>query len=266
MFTFAGRAVRFCALIGFVCSVIACQQGGRSLNDLEDPSADSVSAIDSSMYPAVVKVISPGGRGLCTGTFIGKRVVLTAAHCTLTEGRYTVATSFGTFYTSDVEYLGEGDVESEDDVALLVFDSDVADPSLGQVVPIGNPVQEGEKVRLVGFGCDNIIARSGSGSKRTGTNEVYEVNNFVRLITPLNNAGARGILGPVNRAGSCFGDSGGPMFREVNGGLELVAIAHAGGADQKYRYTISEYVDLSQSQNTNFIHNVSRVYGVSVGM
>lgn len=200
---------------------------------------------------------------MCSGTFISPKAVLTAAHCTLDSGRYTVQSSFGTFTTYNVLNYGPGIVDDPNDIALLIFDRAVADPALGQVYSLGEQTHEGEIVRIVGFGCSDLDTRLGAGIKRTGTNAVNRLTDYVELITPLNtNEGVRGILGPVNRAGSCFGDSGGPMFRTSNGRFEIVGIAHAGGTTSEYM--ISEYADTNRSDNNNFLHSANSAYDLGI--
>src|SRR4051812_19816848 len=100
----------------------ACQRSDVDL--LESPSALSVVATTD--YPAVVKVVLPGGYGVCTGTFVSPRAVLTAAHCVADSGTYTVFASFGRFQTTRVESLGPGTVEDRNDIAFLIFDYDIA--------------------------------------------------------------------------------------------------------------------------------------------
>ena len=100
----------------------------------------------------------------------------------------------------------------------MIFGNSVASRSLGQVYGVGSEVQTGETLRLVGFGCDNIETRDGSGVKRTGTNVVANIDDFVEFVTPEDattgsaSQESQKILGPDNRAGSCFGDSGGPAL------------------------------------------------------
>ena len=180
------RTARFCAFGICTLSLIACQQ--KNLLDLPSPSSEA--AYITSDYPAVVKVVLPGGRGLCTGTFISPRAVLTAAHCTPSSGTYTVYSSFGTFFTSQKVVMGPGVVDDPNDIAILMFSSDVADPDQGQVAVLGGSVSPGQVLRLVGFGCNEYASRGGAGAKRTGTNMVYDVHDYIEFLTPRNTGGS----------------------------------------------------------------------------
>ncbi|MCB0416884.1 MAG: trypsin-like serine protease [Bdellovibrionaceae bacterium] len=254
MFAVRNTLAPLCALL----FLVGC--GARDLSSLPTPSASKVEFTND--YPSVVKVISPGGSGLCTGTFVSARAVLTASHCTQSSGTYTVITSFGTFYTSNRRNYGPGVVNDPRDISVLWFNSDVADENLGQVSKIGYGVREDDIVRLVGFGCGDIETRLGAGFKRTGTNAVYQISDYIELITPLNTGGGQAIIGPVNRAGSCFGDSGGPMFLDFGGELRVVGVTHAGGYDSQYAY--SDYVSLDRGDNRGFISGVNDDYNLGI--
>jgi len=253
------RTSRFGAFILFSISLVACQQ--KSLLDLPSPS--SVAAQETGAYPAVVKVILPGGRGLCSGTFISPRAVLTAAHCTLAAGTYTISGAFGTFTTSGRLNYGAGVVDDPNDISILYFDRDVADRAEGQVADLGSDVRAGEIVRLIGYGCNSLETRRGSGVKRTGTNMVYEVNDYIELLTPRSNGGLRGIIGADNRAGACFGDSGGPAAETRDDGTLVVkGVAHTGGESEDAY--VSDYVNLTRSDNRNFISQANRDHDLGI--
>ena len=254
------RTARFGAFFFITLSLIACQK--RSLLDLPSPSGSA--AYVTNEYPAVVKIGLPGGRGLCTGTFISPRAVLTAAHCTPTSGNYTVSTDWGTFMTSQKVVMGPGVVDDPNDIAILIFSTDVADPEQGQVAAIGGGASPGQVLRLIGFGCNSFETRRGAGLKRTGTNMVYDVNDYITFLTPRNDSGTRrGIIGSDNRAGACFGDSGGPAAaNREDGALVVLGVAHTGGeADDDY---VSDYVSLGRGDNRNFISNANNTYNLGI--
>src|SRR5262249_20656049 len=149
-----GRSALYCAFIVFSLALIGCGKQGYNTDGLPAPSGRL--AIQTHDYPGVVMVILPGGTGLCTGTFISERAVLTAAHCPLEAGEYDVIADWGTFATQTVVKLGPGVVNDPNDIAILIFDTNVASRNLNQVIDIDDQVSTGDTLRLVGFGCTNI--------------------------------------------------------------------------------------------------------------
>lgn len=235
---------------------VACGKTSEvDLDVLESPSNRSL--IVTSDYPAVVMVVMPGGQGICTGTFVSPRTVLTAAHCTLEEGTYTVVSSFGMFRTRVKRNFGPGTLQDPEDLALLVFSSAVANPRKGQVIAVGSQPDLAEKVRLVGFGCNDLETRLGTGVKRTGTNQVAKVGDYLELYTPrvavTAAASTRGLLGSDNRTGTCFGDSGGPLLRWSNGSWGVSAVSHAGGVHGDG--FASAFVNVNRVTNFDFLRN-----------
>lgn len=245
-----------CALIGLSLALISCGKLESGV-DLPAPSA-TLSSVTSG-YEPVVMVVLPGGSGICSGTFISTRAVLTAAHCTQNAGTYTVTGSLGTFSTSTrVNYGGAADVNDTHDISVLIFSTDVV--SASQVYGIESSVSSGDTLRLVGYGCSNLSRRTGAGVKRTGTNVVYSLGSYIEFLTPVTNG--VGILGADNRAGSCFGDSGGPALDESSGSPKVAGVTHAGGY---YGSDIlSQYIDLTKSEHRNFLATVATNYSLTI--
>lgn len=252
--------LRVGALVITALALISC--GKNSNVELPTPSASSVSSTSS--YAPVVMVVAPEGQGLCTGTFISEKAVLTASHCLPRNGVYQVVSSFGTFTTSNKIRLGAGVVNDPNDIGLLMFDTAVASRAAGQVYDLGNSVRAGDELRLVGFGCNNLNTRRGAGVKRTGTNTVAEITEYVEFITPdTSGNSARGIFGPANRAASCFGDSGGPALYEADGEVKVVAVTHAGGSFEGEIF--SQYANVAdRADNRSFLADANTTYDLGI--
>ena len=218
--------------------------------------------VETNAFPSVVRVLGANQSVLCTGTVISTRAVLTAAHCTLEEGTYTVTTSAGDFSTSDRIVFGKGDVHDPNDIAILYFSSDIV-KSEDEVISIGNQVAVGDQLTMVGYGCNDFDTRSGTGTKRSGTNEVTSDLTFLEFYTPPVQPSSRSILGSADAAGSCFGDSGGPVLKaDAQGKSVLVGVAHAAVADKKGQTSYS--VDMTRKDNRDFIAKANQDHHLNI--
>ena len=258
-----GRAVRTALKFIAILFVVGC---GNAVDQATLPTPNGRLSSVTSEFPPVGMVQIPGSGGICTGTIIGPNVVLTAAHCVDDDGEYVYSTSFGNFATSTKVSFGAGDVNDPNDIALLIFDTNIADRAKGQVYRIGNSARTGDTVRLVGYGCNNVVSRTGAGVKRTGTNVIFRLTDWMEFASPIGSgsgSAVRQIGGPQNVAYSCFGDSGGPALSGSGSSMAVVGVTHAGGRSGSYQ--ISEYSDIvNRNDNRNWLAQMSRQYGLDI--
>ena len=259
------------ALVLISLSLISCQ---KSL-DLEEglPQASGIYVSESFGFPGVVMVSLPGG-GICSGTIVSHKAVLTAAHCTKRSGTYLVRGNFldpsgnlgdSQKSTSSFVNFGPGIVEDPNDISFLIFPENTFQQS--DVISIADSSRAGDVATLVGYGCNNIETKRGAGRKRMGTNVIARVNEYIEFFTPVSstssNVRGRGIIGSNNRAGSCFGDSGGPALAIRGEQYELIAVTHAGGVIEST--VVSQYVDISnRSDNRDFIRQVNAQHELGI--
>ena len=173
-------------------------------------------------------VMIVGSRGnLCTGTALARDLVLTAAHCVAPAATYRVITpaiSAGFAIQASAvhprysrKHYETGTVTA--DVALLKL----ATPLPGSVAPVslGGPsnFNPGDHFIIAGFGTTAHKSDLGVGVPRsaglvaTGRPGALQI----RLLDPATRNTSLGL-------GACTGDSGGPAFREVEGGLVIVGV------------------------------------------
>lgn len=180
------------------CSIIGAKiAGGRECKDASGTTSSLIKLNFVDSYSV----------GTCTGTAIGKRAVLTAAHCFVESFNYilveTEKTAQETTHYSLADFRIVGDRHNNvlyNDVAIVFVDRDLGVP----IVPVVNnsTVAEGEEVVIAGFG--EAYEGGTTGDLYAGKALISDVTSNHLFITYKS-----------GQSHPCRGDSGGPMLVKV---------------------------------------------------
>lgn len=172
---------------------------------------------DSKIFPTLIngrqvnrkqwqEVVRIGARS-CTGTFVGRNCVITAAHC----GRHNATSTLevvqndGTLknYRYRMLHHPRWKNQSNWDLAVLALEGEV--DIRPAKVGVDFIFKKNLDVDLLGYGCTRIGGGGGNdGILRFGESKVVGLTSGTDVITSWRPSG--GAL--------CFGDSGGPMFAD----------------------------------------------------
>lgn len=156
-----------------------------------------------------VGTVSPSG---CSATLIGKRTVLTAAHCVTTGERDNFCTENHCMLGTATRHPGYVDDSGHpNDVAVVRLDGDFFAASGFVPTRIASTGPgTGDWIVLVGYGCTVWDTSIGYGIKRWGAAHIDEVDSTLYQFD-----------GSNGEARICGGDSGGPAFRNTTSDCQI---------------------------------------------
>lgn len=214
-------------LLGSVV-LFACQSASEQVGTVADPITHASASTGDLAIVGLVYSLGEKDVINCTGTLVGEREVLTAAHCVTDFSPHSIVVGddlpdgFQIAIHSWEAHPGFDDQTLELDLARLWLAEptaiepidprrarDVAEPTIG------------EAVRMVGFGKGETAAPP---HKRTGQARIASVLPHRFSVEP-------------DPSLSCSGDSGGPAFVERNGEEVFAGVVSNGDWDCEERAT-----------------------------
>lgn len=216
--------------------------GAASMN-LANPQS-IVNGTQTTAYPSV-GICGDASGGFASGTLIGSRWVLTAAHVTeglsATQGRFTVnGQTYSTIRIHNHPQYSPNVFGSDmaNDIALMELDRDVVGVTPSVIARSAPAV--GQLLTIVGFGGGGTGTTGHNGDfgvKRVGTTPVDQVTSTLIHWNFDNNT----------ESNTAPGDSGGPAYATINGAQVIVGVtsggdqANAGIGDHSFDTRVDAY-------------------------
>jgi len=175
----------------------------RNLKLEQDPSVQAEliggTVVTPGKFPGVF--YTRQGSSRCTGTVIGSRVVISAAHC-MSNGGSLELTHAGKTYKGKCTHAPEYRKNSTADWALCLLADEITDPIAESINTDASRVKVGGQIVLMGYGCIKNGGGGGNDGKlRVGTAPITRMPSGTNFDIVTRGASAL-----------CFGDSGGPSF------------------------------------------------------
>ncbi len=158
----------------------------------------------SDMFPEVVRL--QAGKKVCTGTIVGPRAVLSAAHCVTASADDPHFVYNGKTYR--VTYFASPESSKGHDIALAITNEKIKNARFAH---FGNGIKHGMKITMAGFGC----------TKKGGVPGLLHIGSSLVIGMDQDH-----ILSALPGGGVlCEGDSGGPSFANEGNERRLVAVS-----------------------------------------
>ncbi|MFI9816207.1 S1 family peptidase [Saccharothrix variisporea] len=195
------------------------------------------------VYSFMVSLQSTTGSHFCGGSLIKANWVVTAKHCVQGRSASSIRTRIGsTNRTSGGSVASGAQIVTHPsyDIALLRLSTSVSQAPIAVAASSG---AVGTATRIIGWG-QTCAPRGCGGAPIT----LQELNTSI-----VSDSSCQGIYGsyeictnnPNGNSGACYGDSGGPQIKSVNGVWQLIgATSRAGNSSSTCATGPSIYMDV----------------------
>lgn len=198
------------------------------------------------VWPGVVAVF---GGGACTGTLVGPRTVITAAHCGRAQGVMVNTTNYydqsqGTWYpaSSTTEHPSYGSSQYGGyDIEVVTLQNPV-DPSHATPFPMAfdcaaDKVFDGATSWIVGFGQTTETGTGNNSLLHEAQLPIVDADCSEDWLCDPNMVQAGELFAGGDGVDACFGDSGGPLFVRTDAGeYALVGVTSRSGSQATQNY------------------------------
>lgn len=218
-------------LRAFSPSVLAQEAPARAFPE------EIVNGVTTSLPASVALLVMEGDPYLsCSGTLIGCRTILTAAHCvcwSLGPGCEPIQQvevwlqHAGPFTAAGVVVHPDYQFQEAGDLALVTLEAPVDGVSPSAINVFRRP-PDGTAGTIVGFGRPGLLEVHGikrSGRVSTSTSACGVANPDTHVCWDFEEP-----LGPVgSNSSACYGDSGGPLLAELDGSVVVAGVTSGTG-------------------------------------
>jgi Trypsin len=197
-----------------------------------------IGGLPTTDFPDCVAV-GPDGDWCCTGTLVAPNVVITAGHCfgectsRIYVGSNVAVPGRINAVKTAVQHPQYHQRGQHNDLTVLILDEDVPGVAPRRIAP-SDKFASAFFVRAVGFGTTNTAGTLGYGRKRVVDVPIASIDSSGAGIAPRygSDAGLELVAGsPFLDRDTCNGDSGGPVYIEIDGDWYLAGATSRATSD-----------------------------------